>query len=264
MKTIYRALTAAALMMAPQLAPRTAMAQSFWDGFDSNSYNPNLWIAESGRNGDPFGCTFQPGMIVNGQGGNVALTLQNGSCSELKSKALYQYGTVQARLQLSNIPGTVASLFTYNSWYDSPGKPWTEIDIEYLPSYGNTLHTNVIFQASQTGTYRQWEKYVSLDGYGINPMNGPVTAGFDWTASKIAWYVINGSGNKVYIRTITKSDQTNCDCIPASAWPSNPARIFANYWHGNNANSDSVNYFPKRYSGASGRAVYDWIQFIDY
>lgn len=260
MKTPH--LLSAALVLA--ITPQVATAQSFWDGFDNNTFNTNLWTAESNKNGDPFGCTFYPSMVVPGQGGNVALTLHNGACAELKTKALYQYGTIQSRFQLSNVPGTVASLFTYNSWYDSPGKPWTEIDIEYLPSYGNTLHTNIIYQDSPTGAYRQWEKYVPLDSYGINPMNAPVQAGFDWTATKVAWYVMDKNGNKVYIRTITKSDQTNCDCVPAYAWPSNPARIFANYWHGNNSNSDSVNYFPKSYNGASGSAVYDWVQYIKY
>lgn len=244
--------------------PQAALGQSFWDGFDNNRFDPNLWIAESGRNGDPFGCTFYPDMVQPDQGGNVALAMHNGACSELKSKALYLYGTVQTRMRFSNVPGTVASLFTYNSWWDSPGKPWTEIDIEYLPSYGNTLHTNIIFQASPTGQFRQWERYVSLDQYGVNPTVAPVHAGFDWTESRVAWYVMDRNNNKVYIRTVYKSDRTDCDCVPASSWPSNPARIFANYWHGNNGNSDSVNYFPKRYNGASGRAVYDWIQFIDF
>lgn len=251
------------LALVLSVAPNIASAQSFWDGFDNSAFNAGLWTADSGKNGAPFGCTFSPSMILPGQGGTIALTLNGSACSEIKTKSQYLYGTVQGRIQLSNVPGTVASLFTYNSWYDNPGKPWTEIDIEYLPSYGNVMHTNIIFQSGPTGTYKQWEKYISLGSYGINPMAAPVQAGFDWTPTKVAWYVMDSSNKKIYIRTVTKSDQTNCDCVPSAAWPVNPARIFANYWHGDNSNSDSVNYFPKSYSGANGQAIYDWIQFID-
>ncbi|MBK9394930.1 MAG: hypothetical protein RJA63_1695 [Pseudomonadota bacterium] len=256
--------TLAAGALAGLLAAPIAQAASFWDGFDSNYYNGSLWTASSGKNGDPFGCTFYPDMVSAATGGQLALKLHNGACAELKSKSKYQYGTVQTRLRLSNIPGTVASLFTYDSWHITPGNPWTEIDIEILPSFGNVLNTNVIYQASTSAQYRSWEKRIDLGQHGINPMNSAIQVGFDWTADKISWFIYNSANKKVYVRTVSKSSNSNCDCIPAEYWPSRPAPIFANYWHGNNYNYNSVNYFPKNYSGAAGQATYDFIQFIDY
>ena len=240
----------------------SAHAQSFWDGFDDGTYNTSIWQASSGKNGDPFGCTFYPSMIIDGTGGNVALTLHNGACSQLETRFQYLYGTLQTRLVYSNVPGTVASLFTYNSWYAHPGDPWTEIDIELLPSKGDMLHTNVIYQSGPSGTYQQWEKYISLSPYNINPVNAAVQVGIDWSSSQISWFIFDSSGDKHYVRTITNSSATNCDCIPSYAWPDQPANIFANYWHGDNSNSDSVDYFPLTYNYDGGTASYDFIQYI--
>lgn len=257
-----RSLRCLALVGFGVLTSTGAYAQSFWDGFDNNKPNPSLWTSTLGKNGEPFGCKFYPSLVTPGNGGTLALTLHNGACSQIMTYAQYRYGTIQTRLQYSNVPGTVASLFTYNSWYQNPGHPWTEIDVEFLPSYPDVLHTNIIYQANQNAAYQQWELYISLAPYNIDPTKGPVQVGFDWSSTKISWYVFDSSGKKRYLRTVTNSSATNCDCIPPYAWPSNAASIFANYWHGDNSNSNSVNYFPKTYNYASGSAVYDFIQYI--
>ncbi len=249
-------------LLTPSLTRAQSLGASFWDGFDSNTFNTSIWKASSGKNGEPFGCTFYPYMVTNGTGGNLALTLKNGSCSQIETYAQYLYGTLQTRLVYSNIPGTVASLFTYNSWYTVAGDPWTEIDIEFLPSKPDMLHTNVIYQPSASGAYQQFEKYISLSSYNINPVNAAVQVGFDWSATQISWFIYDSGGTKHYIRTITNSSATGCDCIPSYAWPSQGANIYANYWHGDNSNSNSVNYFPLTYSGASGTASYDFVQYI--
>lgn len=258
MKQFRSALCVAAFVSAVS----AAHAQSFWDGFDNNNFNPNIWTADSGRNGEPFGCTFYPSMITPGTGGYLNLTLHNGACAEMKTKALYRYGTIQTRIQYSNVPGTVASLFTYNSSYITPGNAWTEIDIEFLPSYPHTLHTNIIYQANPNAPLQQWEKYIDLSSYGVDPTSTPLQVGFDWSASSVAWYLFDSSGNKRYVRTVTNSGANCSDCVPQYAWPSNPANIYANYWHGDNSNSDSNQYFPKTYNYGGGAATYDWIQYI--
>ena len=236
--------------------------QSFWDGFDNNTFNTSLWAASSGTNGPPFGCPFYPSMVTRGTGGTLALTLHNGACSQIKSFAQYKYGTLQTQLRYSNVPGTVASLFTYDSWYAESSHPWQEIDIEFLPSKPDTLHTNVIYQSGPGGNYQQWEKYIDLAPYNVNPTNAPLQVGFDWSATKVSWFIFDSAGKKHYVRTITNSNATNCDCIPAYAWPNNGANIFANYWEGDNGNYDSVNYFPLTYNYDAGSAVYNFIQYI--
>lgn len=261
MKTRF-SLVFLALGLASQLAAHAQSTTSFFDGFNNNYFNTSIWQASSGKNGEPFGCTFYTSMVKDGTGGNLDLTLDNGGCSQIETYSQYKYGTVQGRLVYSNVPGTVASLFTYDSYYIESGHPWTEIDIEFLPSKGDVLHTNVIYQSSASGTNQQWEKYISLTPYNINPTTAAVQVGFDWSATKISWFIFDSKGNKQYIRTITNSSATNCDCIPAYAWPDNGANIYANYWEGDNSNSNSVNYFPLKYSGGSGTAAYDFIQYI--
>lgn len=239
-----------------------AHAQSFWDGFDNDYFNTSLWRASSGKNGEPFGCTFSPAMVMPGTGGHLNLTLNNGACSQIETYSQYKYGTLQTQLQYSNVPGTVASLFTYDSYYIESSHPWQEVDIEFLPSFPDLLHTNLIYQSGPSGTYQQWEKYISLAPYNVNPVNGPVQVGFDWSATQISWFIFDSSGNKHYIRTITNSNAANCDCVPAYAWPNNGANIYANYWEGDNTNYNSVTYFPLKYNGASGTASYNFIQYI--
>ena len=235
---------------------------SFFDGFDTNTFNPSIWEASSGTNGDPFGCTFYTDMVTNGTGGNVALTLHNGACSQIETYSQYLYGTLQTRLVYSNVPGTVASLFTYNSFYTHAGDPWTEIDIEFLPSKGNTLHTNIIYQASSTAANQQWEEYIDLTPYNINPVNAAVQVGFDWSATQVSWFIFDSNGNKQYLRTVTNSNATNCDCVPSYAWPDQAANIYANYWHGDNNDPSSVQYFPLMYNYDGGTASYDFVQYI--
>ncbi len=252
-----------ALLALGLFTPVVAHAQaSFFDGFDTNTFNPSIWEASSGTNGDPFGCTFYPAMVTNGTGGNLALTLHNGACSQIETYAQYLYGTLQTRLVYSNVPGTVASLFTYNSFYNNPSDPWTEIDIEFLPSKGDVLHTNIIYQATSTAANQQWEKYIDLTPYNINPVNAAVQVGFDWSATAVSWFIYDSNGNKQYLRTVTNSNATNCDCVPSYAWPDQPANIYANYWHGDNNNSSSVDYFPLLYNYGSGTASYDFVQYI--
>ena len=249
-------------LAASTLSNAQALGGSFWDGFDTNTFNPSIWEVSNYKNGDPFGCAFEPSMVKSGTGGHLNLTLNSGNCSQIETYAQYLNGTLQTQLQYSNVPGTVASLFTYNSYYTHPGDPWQEIDIEFLPSKPDMLHTNVIFQASATSANVQYEKYVSLSSYNINPVNGPVQVGFDWSPTQISWFIYDSAGTKHYIRTIINSTATGCDCIPQSHWPTQAANIYANYWEGDNSNYDSVTYFPLTYSGASGTASYNFVQYI--
>ena len=85
---------------------------------------------------------------------------------------------------------------------------------------------------------------------------------FDWSPTKISWFIYDSKNVKQYVRTITSSTATNCDCIPNYAWPSQLANIFANYWKGDNSNYNSFAYFPGLYNGAGGTASYDFVQHI--
>lgn len=217
-------------------------------------FNGSLWAARNGRNGSPFGCAFYDTMFDKGSNWKLDLKLWNGACAELQSKGYYGNGTFQGRWMMSNVPGTVSSLFTYTSWWDAPGRPWQEIDIEYLPSNGNVMHTNVIYQACSTCPYYSWERDIYLGSYGVNFTTGYVAAGFEWKPNTIKWFVWNAAGKKTYLRTVTRGVD-----IPWDKWPVSETRVMINYWHGDN--SSQALYFPKRYTWGSGVASYDWVEY---
>lgn len=232
----------------------------FKDDF-SWGFNSAIWQARSGSNGTPFGCTFSPAMI-NPSSHGITLALNSGQCSELQTKTFYGYGKVQGALKTGNTRGTVSSIFTYTSWWDVPGRAWQEIDIEFLPSLGNVVHTNVIYQP-QNGTYQSWEKDIDLTQYGVNIQRDIVNIGFHWTASQIRWYVDDAQGNEQTIRTLYKDNGDGViteNEVPAYAWPVNLTRIMINHWHGDN--STQAYYFPGQYSYQPTWAYYDFIEFI--
>jgi len=251
---MYRALTCAAmLLMTSASNAQTAFQDNFTGGYD-----PNIWNVRSGSNGTPFGCTFSSAMISpNPQG--ITLDVVPGQCAELQSKAFYQYGSVQGSLKTGYTPGTVSSIFTYTSWWDVPGRAWQEIDIEFLPSLGNLVHTNVIYQPFG-GQYESWELDIGLDQYGVNIQQDLVTIGFEWGANRIQWYLDTPSGRQV-IRTVTRNTAgiSSLNEIPAYAWPSDPTRIMINHWHGDNT-ANGLN-FPGQYHQQSAWAYYDYLAY---
>lgn len=240
----------------------TAHAGYFKDDF-SWGFNSGIWSARAGSNGSPFGCSFTPGMVSPSSHG-ITLALNQGNCAELQSLASYGYGKVQGALKTGSTPGTVASIFTYTSWWDAPGRAWQEIDIEFLPSLGNVVHTNVIYQP-QGGTYHSWELDIDLTQYGLNIQQDLLTIGFDWNPSQIRWYVYDASGNEQTLRTVYKDNGDGYlanDEIPAYAWPVDNTRIMINHWHGDNSHSGF--YFPGQYYAGAAWAYYDFIEYIPH
>jgi beta-glucanase (GH16 family) len=263
LQNIYRsiALTTAGIAL---LASTHASAQSgyFKDDF-SWGFNSSIWQARSGSNGTPFGCTFDPSMI-NPSSHGITLSVTPGQCAELRTNQNLGYGKVEGSLKTGNAPGTVASIFTYTSWYDTPGRPWQEIDIEFLPSLGNVVHTNVIYQP-QGGTYESWEQDIDLGQYGLNITQDLVTIGFDWSSWKIEWYVYDAWGNQQVIRTLYKDNGDGYVAnneIPQYAWPQDPTRIMLNHWHGDN--SASGMYFPQEYFWENTWAYYDYLEYVPH
>lgn len=240
----------------------SAQAQYFRDEFNGG-VNGNIWYARSGDNGSPFGCTFVPAMITPSTHG-ITLGLNQGQCAELQSRNSYRYGRVLGALKTGNTPGTVASIFTYTSWWDAPGRAWQEIDIEFLPSRGNVVHTNVIFQPPD-GQYESWEQDIDLTPYGLNIQQSLLAIGFEWNEQQIRWFVYDAHGAEQTIRTVYKafgSGPLAANQIPAYAWPVDHAKIMINHWHGDN--SEEAGYFPGHYSGDTAWAYYDFIEYIPH
>ena len=235
-------------------------ANYFKDNF-SWGYNTSIWTARQGDNGTPFGCSFEPNMQSPSEHG-LTLTLSQGTCSELQSNQFYSYGKVQGRLKSGNVAGTVSSIFTYTSWWDSPGRAWQEIDIELLPSLGNVVHTNIIYQP-QGGLYQSWEQDIDLSQFGLDYRENLLMIGFDWSSNVIRWYLYDANGQEQTIRTVYKDNGDGVlanNEIPAYAWPVDNTKIMINHWHGDN--SQEANYFPGQYYGASSWVYYDFIEYI--
>lgn len=237
----------------------SAVYADFRDDF-SWGYNSNIWEARSGSNGSPFGCTFTPSRI-NPSSHGVTLSVSPGECAELRTKALLGYGMVQGSLKTGNTPGTVSSIFTYTSWWDVPGRAWQEIDIEFLPSLGNVVHTNVIYQP-EGGAYQSWEQDINLGQYGLDIKANLLHIGFEWSSWKIEWYVYDSSGNRIVLRTVyidNGDGYVAANEIPQYAWPKDPARLMINHWHGDN--SANGLYFPGNYNWTDAWAYYDYIEY---
>ncbi len=240
-------------------AGAAAQGGYFKDNF-SWGFNSGLWQARSGNNGSPFGCTFTPNQISTSSQG-ITLLVAPGACSELRTHQTYGYGRIQGALNTSGTAGTVASIFTYTSWWDVSGRAWQEIDIEFLPSRGNVVHTNVIYQP-QGGNYQSWEQDIGLGQYGLDVRQNVLTIGFDWQSWKIDWYVYDQSGNYQVIRTMYKDNGDGniaFNEIPQYAWPQDPARIMINHWHGDN--SSQAQNFPGWYNQNDAWAYYDYIEY---
>ncbi len=249
-----------ALLGCTTLVATHANANYFKDNF-SWGFDSSVWTARTGSNGTPFGCAFKTDLLNPSEHG-LTLSLAQGSCSELQSNHFYGYGKVQGRLKSGNVAGTVSSIFTYTSWWDSPGRAWQEIDIELLPSLGNVVHTNVIYQP-QGGQYQSWEKDIDLSQYGLDYRENLLTIGFDWSSNAIRWYLFDANGHEQTIRTVYKENGDGHlaeNEIPAYAWPIDNSKIMINHWHGDN--SVEANYFPGQYYGASSWVYYDFIEYI--
>lgn len=243
------------------LSSSAAIADSnFRDGFNWG-FDSSIWMAREGSNGTPFGCTFTSNKITPTSQG-ITLLVGDNECSELQTYGFYSYGRIQGGMKTGNVPGTVSSIFTYTSQHDVSGRAWQEIDIEFLPSRGNVVHTNVIYQPVN-GAYQSWEQDIDLGQYGLNIKENLLHIGFDWSSWKIEWYVYDSKGDYKKLRTVyidNGDGYVAANEIPPYAWPKDPARIMINHWNGDN--SSDAQYFPGNYSGQDTWAYYDYLEYV--
>ena len=137
-----------------------------------------LFSKRSGRNGDPFNCTFLPDNVRFGAG-EMQLFLtetQNGyGGSEYRSNAYYSYGFYSVSMKAANCPGVISSFFTYT------GRPWDEIDIEFLGK--NTREIQFNYYTKGQGGH---EFVYSLGFDGAADFH---EYAFLWLPTSITWYV---------------------------------------------------------------------------
>lgn len=153
---------------------------------------------------------------VSFSNGNMILTLDNMSSSgkpyssgEYKTKSLYGYGTLEARIKTASCEGIVAgSLFIYTGPTD--GNQWDEIDIEFLGKDSTKMQTNYF-----TNGIGSHEATISL---GFDASAAFHIYKIEWQSNSIRWFV---DGVLVHTENGSKG-----------ALPTTPGRIMANLWPG--------------------------------
>ena len=252
---------------------------SFVDEFGFYSYNDNLWTAVNNFNGAPFGCRFLPANVVPERyaldSGELNLRLNSSSCAELKTKrqAAGPRSTVGGVLSVDDVPGTVASVFTFKRW-DTGGGSWQEIGTEYLPAWPGAgsqprLHVAIIYQASPIADKYIYEGFINV-GRGFLSPDHRTPALFDWDTGSVQWkygdqviftmregnpgresFSYAESDYTVYVyRNNAFGGRLN---VPADHFPSDKTFIYMNYWRGDN--SDGVSQFMGRYPASNPEAV---------
>ena len=177
-----------------------------------NYYNGNTMELRNGSNGSMFNCNFVPGN-VGFNNGLMSLKIDSDgrggyTGGEWRSKDRFGYGLYQVNMKPIKNPGVVSSFFTYTS--PSEGKPWDEIDIEFLGKDTTKVQFNYF-----TNGRGQKDEHVHLHNLGFDASQGFHTYGFDWQADHITWYV---DGRAVH--TVTEN------------LPSTPGKIMMNVWPG--------------------------------
>jgi beta-glucanase (GH16 family) len=211
----------------------TNAASSLYATFDT--YNTSVWGKSDGySNGGMFNCTWRANN-VNFANGKMELKLTSPTYGkfdggEYRSNQYYGYGLYEVNMKPAKNIGIVSSFFTYTGPVD--GKPWDEIDIEFLGRDTTKIQFNYF-----TNGVGGHEALINL---GFDAASAYHTYAFDWQPGYIKWYV-----DGVLKHTAT------------SNIPSNPGKIMMNLWNGIGVDS-----WLGAYNGANPlTAYYDWVRY---
>ena len=195
-------------------------------------YVDGFWARTDRGNGHPFNCSFssQNAVIKNGL---LTLSLTKGGDrgyvgAEYRSGARFSYGYYSISMKPAKCSGVVSSFFTYT------GRPWHEIDIEFLGDDTTRVQFNY-YTNGQGGHEYVYE-------LGFDASEGFHEYGFDWQPDSITWYV---DGVSVYKVTVD---------IPSVA-----GHIMMNLWNVADTNSDWAGKFDE--SKLPAIAQYQWIGY---
>jgi len=197
------------------------------------------WEERSGKNGDPFNCTFNPANISFNHGIMSLNLLRNGgaytSAEYRTADEKYSFGYYETRMKAAKGAGLMSgSFFTYAGVFGQ--KSHNEIDFEVLGKDPTQVQLNYYYAG--TGVDQSNAKLIDL---GFDASQGFHNYGFLWSRNSIKWYI---DGKLVHTAT--------------ENIPQNPCKIMVNIWSGT---STVEGWLGGVYGGNGASAQYDWIKY---
>ena len=197
-----------------------------------NGYVDGFWARHDRGNGQPFNCSFSNENAVIGNG-LLTLSLTKGgergyAGAEYRSGARYSYGYYSVSMKPAKCSGVISSFFTYT------GRPWHEIDIEFLGDDTTKVQFNYYTNGKGGHEY--------IYELGFDASEDFHEYGFDWQPDSITWYV---DGVSVYKATVD---------IPSVA-----GHIMMNLWNVSDSSSGWAGKFDETKLPLS--AQYQWIGY---
>ena len=197
----------------------------------ANGSPEGFWARNDRGNGPPFDCAFRNyNAKIEDDVLQLWLTQEETGFvgAEYRTWQTYSYGYYSVSMKAAKCDGVISSFFLYT------GRPWDEIDIEFL---GNDT-TKVQFNYYHNG--KGGHEY--LYDLGFDASEGFHEYGFDWQPDSITWYV---DGKAVYRAT---------QDIPVT-----PGHIMVNLWNVAQSNADWAGSFtPDRLPVT---AQYQWFGY---
>ena len=198
--------------------------------FDSSEIY-GFWARNDRGNGHPFNCSFRQSNAVISDGLlTLSLTKTNDGYAgaEYRSMEFFGYGYFSVSMKATKCPGVISSFFTYT------GRPWDEIDIEFLGDDTTKVQFNYYTKGKGNHEY--------IYHLGFDASEGFHEYGFDWQEDSITWYV---DGRAVYRAT--------------TDIPSTPGQIMMNIWNVADTNANWAGKFDD--SKLPVVAQYQWIGY---
>lgn len=197
----------------------------------TNGFPQGFWARNDRGNGGMFNCSFRRDNAVL-KDGKLQLILRETeegyAGAEYRTHAHYSYGYYSVSMKPAKCSGVITSFFTYT------GKPWDEIDIEFLGDDTTRVQFNY-FVAGQGG-----HEYIYDLGFDASEEFHEY--GFDWQPDSITWYV---DGKAVHQVT--------------GEMPKTQGQIMMNFWNVADYKSDWAGKFEA--SKLPVYAEYEWIGF---
>lgn len=197
----------------------------------ANGAPEGFWARNDRGNGEPFNCSFSN---ANARVTDGLLTLSltdSGSGyvgAEYRTHQRYSYGFYSVSMKAAKCSGVISSFFIYT------GRPWDEIDIEFLGDDTTCVQFN--YYTNGVGGHEY------IHELGFDASEDFHEYAFDWQENSITWYV---DGEAVYTAT--------------ASIPSHSANIMMNLWNV----KDSHAYWAGKFTPGKlpVTAQYEWIGY---